>query len=64
MGKDFIDVVDALTNRHLNVPLCGEVLWLLYVFNDVLIQSFMPDRAVIALDVSVLLQLGPFLLCD
>ena len=64
MWKDFIDGVDALTNRHRNVPLCGEVLCLLYVFNDVLIQSFMPDRAVIALDVSVLLQLGPFLLCD
>ena len=29
------------------------IVCLLYVFNDVLVQPFMPDRAVIALDVSV-----------
>lgn len=39
-------------------PLRGEALDLLYVFDDVLIQSFIPDRAVIALDVSVLLGLS------
>jgi hypothetical protein len=37
--------------------LCGEVLRLLDVFNDVLVQPFMPDRAIVALDVSVLMLL-------
>jgi len=30
----------------------------LEVFNDVLVQPFMPDRAIIALDISVLLRLS------
>ena len=38
-------------------PLCGEVLCLLDSLDDVLVQSFVPHRAVIALDVSVLLRL-------
>jgi hypothetical protein len=36
----------------------GEVLCLFYVFNDVLLQPFMPDCAVVALDVGVLLRLS------
>ena len=33
------------------------ILRLLYAFDDVLIQPLMPDRPVVALDVSVLLRL-------
>ena len=36
-------------------PLCGVVLCLLDAFEDVLVQPFMPNRAVVALDVDVLL---------
>ena len=36
----------------------GEVLGRLDVFNDVLIQPFVPDRAVVALDAGVLLGLS------
>jgi hypothetical protein len=36
----------------------GEVLRLLYVFNDVLVQPFVPDCAVVALNVSVLQRLS------
>lgn len=37
-------------------PLCGEVLYLLYVFDDVLVEPFVPDCAVVSLDVGVLLR--------
>jgi hypothetical protein len=36
----------------------GEVLGLLYVFNDVLVQPCLPDCAVLALNVGVLLRLS------
>jgi hypothetical protein len=36
----------------------GEVLGLLYGFDDILIQPFMPDRAVVTLDVGILLGLS------
>ena len=39
-------------------PLRGEVLRLLDVFNDVLAQPFVPDCAVVALNVNVLLRLS------
>jgi hypothetical protein len=38
-------------------PLCGEVLGLLNAVDDVIIPPFMPDGAVVALDVGVLLGL-------
>jgi len=39
-------------------PLCGEVLCLLDSFNDVLVEPLVPDRAVVAFDVGVLLRLA------
>ena len=37
--------------------MCSEVLRLFYGFNDVLVQPFVPDRAVVAFDIGVLLGL-------
>ncbi len=39
-------------------PLCGEVLCLLDAFNDVLVQPFVANSAVIALEISALLRLN------
>ena len=52
---------DALVGAIVGVspqPFCGEVLSLLDGFDDVLIQPLVPDRAVVALDVGVLLRLA------
>jgi hypothetical protein len=38
--------------------LCGEVLGLLDVFNDVLIKPFVTERAVVTFNIGVLLRLS------
>ena len=40
-------------------PLRGEFLGLVDAFDDVLIEPFMPDGAVIALDIGILLRRAP-----
>ena len=39
-------------------PFCGLILSLLYRFKDILVQPFVPNRAVVAFDIGVLLGLA------